>query len=184
MRPFASVSAIAVSLVFGGVARADDAPAAAPLTFTSTGREQTISVARLGESVGAERPAERTSEPVATCTTPCALQVAPGIYDYRAGGRRLRTYLGQVDVPPRGRVVRLRGASKPGFVAGVILTGVGAATTALMGALAGAILISGTDDSYNHFMAGMAGGSILVLGLPTLITGIALVTSNAKVPVE
>lgn len=160
-----SVVFVAVPLLAPSVARAQNA---APLVIESTGREQEVRLAREG---------------LPECVTPCTLRVPPGPVTVWTGGRGLRVTRVPVDVPPEGARVRVRAASRARLVGGIILTAVGGGTLLTFGAYAAAVYGSSARDDYNQFMAGLMGGMALLIGVPTLITGILLVT-GAETGVE
>ena len=168
MERMKSWSTVAVVSLVGAGALAAEVPAPPPLPVsraalrleTEGERSQRVTVDEPGgEAVG--------------CQTPCALEVVPGARWLRAEGPGLRTAQLTVQVPAEGVSLRLREATRPGFVGGVVLTAFGASALVSMGGAVLAVVASGgAGDSYNQMMMAIMGTMGAVLGLPSLGVGL------------
>lgn len=136
----------------------------APLIVESTGAPQEVRLERRGPVV---------------CSTPCTLHVPPGHYTLWTGGRSLRVAQVPVTVPPEGARLQVRAASRARLVGGIILTSAGAATTLTFGIMSAVAYFSASGDEYNQFIAGLSGGMALLLGVPMLVGGAALLSGTA-----
>jgi len=135
----------------------------APVVIESNGRPQEVRVEWRG--------------PVA-CLTPCTLHLQPGFHTVWTGGRGLRAAELPLEVSPEGMRVRVRAASRGRLVGGIILTSLGGSTLLVMGTLSLLALSGPSGDESNQFMGALLGGMTLLIGAPSLIGGIAMLSGT------
>lgn len=163
MKPAALLAFAVTSLVAPVVCAQTRAVTNAPVVLESNGRPQEVRVERRGPVV---------------CETPCTLHLPLGWHTVWTGGRGLRMAEVPVMVPPEGMRVRVRAASRGRLVGGIILTSLGGSALLVMGTLSLVAFSGPSGDDYNQFMGALLGGMGLLIGVPSLIGGIAMLSGT------
>lgn len=163
MKPAALVAFALGSLVAPVVGAQDRAVNNAPVVLESNGRAQEVRVEWRG--------------PVA-CETPCTLHLRPGFHTVWMGGHGLRATVVPLEVPPEGTRVRVRAVSRARLVGGVILTALGGSALLTMGTLSVVAFSSAPGDEYNQFMGALLGGMGLLIGVPSLVGGVVMLSGT------
>ena len=144
------------------------------LVVTSPERPQHIVVEPLGND----------PPPPTVCITPCNLTVAPGTYLLRAEAPTLRRYQSTIVVPPEGRNLQLRVATKRGFVWSIVWMGLGGMFMTSSGIMLSQFAMGASlDDGYNQMMAAVWGTGFLT-GAAFLTGGYFKYRANRSGPEE
>ncbi len=152
-----------VSLVAPAVSAQDHPTDNVPVVLESTGRAQEVRVEWRG--------------PVA-CETPCTVHLRPGFHTVWMGGHGLRATVVPLEVSPEGMRVRVRAVSRGRLVGGIILTALGGSSLLVMGTLSIVSLSGPSGDEYNEFMGALLGGMGLLIGVPSLVGGVVMLSGT------